>query len=183
MTKCGSEPKIRFWCCSRLRNNKIDAAVNDQVLLRELDDWRNEVREYYDSPTEFASLDPDHDVSMVAYFSMEFGLSESLPIYSGGLGMLAGDHLKTASDLGVPLVAIGLLYQQGYFRQVIGDDGEQLEAYPFNDPGSLPVRPVTDADGQWVRIQLPLPGRTLFLRVWEVKVGRISLFCWTPTMR
>ncbi len=155
---------------------QIDAAAGDQTLLRELESWRAEVLEYYSHEPEFQSLDAERALRMVAYFSMEFGLSESLPIYSGGLGMLAGDHLKTASDLGVPLVAIGLLYQQGYFRQVIADDGQQLEAYPFNDPGSLPVKPVTDMDGHWLRLRLPLPGRRLFLRVWEARVGRIRLF-------
>ncbi len=155
---------------------QIDAAANDDTLLKEMAEWRREVDEYYASQPEFRSLDPSGTLRTVAYFSMEFGLSESLPIYSGGLGMLAGDHLKTASDLGVPLVGIGLLYQQGYFRQVIGDDGEQVEAFPFNDPGSLPVRPVADKDGQWLRVRLPLPGRTLFLRVWKAKVGRVQLF-------
>lgn len=164
-----------FLVLQSAHQDQIDAAANDEPLLRELQDWQNEVGEYYSSEPEFRSLDPDHVLKTVAYFSMEFGLSESLPIYSGGLGMLAGDHLKTASDLGVPLVGIGLLYQQGYFRQVIGDSGEQVEAYPFNDPGSLPVRPVAEPDGQWLRVKLPLPGRSLYLRVWEARVGRVRL--------
>lgn len=155
---------------------QIDAVAQDETLLRELNAWRHDVKDYYSREPEFQSLDQDRAVKMVAYFSMEFGISESLPIYSGGLGMLAGDHLKTSSDLGVPMVGIGLLYQQGYFRQVIADNGEQLEAYPFNDPGSLPIKPVTDADGQWLRVRLPLPGRTLFLRAWEACVGRVRLF-------
>ncbi len=112
----------------------------------------------------------------VAYFSMEFGLSEALPIYSGGLGMLAGDHLKSAGDLRVPLVGVGLLYQQGYFRQVLADDGGQLEALPYNDPGSLPVTPVLDPDGRWPPVRLELPGRTLLLRAWRARVGTVSLY-------
>ncbi len=164
-----------FLVLQSARQEQIDAAAADVTLLRELDEWRNEVDEYYSTEPEFRTLDPNGALKTVAYFSMEFGLSEALPIYSGGLGMLAGDHLKTASDLGVPLVGVGLLYQQGYFRQVIGDNGEQLEAYPFNDPGSLPVRPVAESGGHWLRVPLPLPGRTLYLRIWEARVGRVRL--------
>ncbi len=156
--------------------NQIDAASKDEMLLEALSKWRREVNEYYSTAPEFSSLDPERKLKCVAYFSMEFGLSESLPIYSGGLGMLAGDHLKTASDLGVPLIGIGLLYQQGYFRQEIGEDGWQRETYPYNDPGSLPVLPVADRDGHWLRVRLPFPGRTLYLRVWEARVGRVRLF-------
>jgi starch phosphorylase len=112
----------------------------------------------------------------VAYFSMEFGLGESLPIYSGGLGVLAGDHLKTACDLGVPLVGVGLLYQRGYFRQAVDTHGEQVEFYPYNDPCMLPVVPLRDAQGEWVRITVELPGRPLRLRTWLAQAGRRSLF-------
>lgn len=164
-----------FLVLQSAHQDRIDAAATDATLLRELEEWRSEVDEYYSTEPEFRTLDPGGTLKTVAYFSMEFGLSEALPIYSGGLGMLAGDHLKTASDLGVPLVGIGLLYQQGYFRQVIGDSGEQLEAYPFNDPGSLPVRPVAESGGHWLRVCLPLPGRSLYLRVWEARVGRVRL--------
>ncbi len=111
----------------------------------------------------------------IAYFCMEYGLSESLPLYSGGLGVLAGDYLKTASDLGLPVTAIGLLYQQGYFRQAISTDGEQLEFYPYNDPTMLPVSPLRDDDGQWVRVVLPFPGRHVRLRAWKAQVGRCEL--------
>jgi glycogen phosphorylase len=112
----------------------------------------------------------------IAYFSMEFGLSEALPIYSGGLGILAGDHLKTASDLGVPLIGMGLLYQQGYFHQVLADDGSQIEAFPYNDPLTLPVVPVRKDDGSRLRVKLLLPGRDLYLRVWKAQVGRVDLY-------
>lgn len=111
----------------------------------------------------------------IAYFSMEFGISESLPIYSGGLGVLAGDYLKTACDLDVPIVGIGLLYQQGYFRQALDAHGEQIELYPFNDPTMLPVVPLRDDQGEWVRITIQLPGRLLWLRTWQAQVGRRSL--------
>ena len=111
----------------------------------------------------------------IAYFCMEYGLSESLPLYSGGLGVLAGDYLKSASDLGVPVMAVGLLYQQGYFRQAISSDGEQIEFYPYNDPTMLPVSPLRDENGQWVRVVVPFPGRNLRLRVWKAQVGRCEL--------
>lgn len=111
----------------------------------------------------------------IAYFCMEYGLCESLPLYSGGLGVLAGDYLKAASDLGLPVTAVGLLYQQGYFRQAISSSGEQLEFYPYNDPTMLPVSPLRDDDGQWVRVVMPFPGRHVQLRAWKAQVGRCEL--------
>ena len=112
----------------------------------------------------------------VAYFSMEYGLSEALPIYSGGLGILAGDYLKTASDLGVPVIGVGLLYQQGYFRQALDVRGNQTEFYPYNDPGQLPVMPVHDKSGEWLRLKIEFPGGDLWLRAWEARVGRVKLY-------
>lgn len=111
-----------------------------------------------------------------AYFSMEFGLGEALPLYAGGLGILAGDYLKTASDLGVPVIGIGLLYGEGYFRQVIDGEGWQRESYPFNDPGSMPIRPARSPDGAWLHIALDLPGRRITLRVWQAQAGRVPLY-------
>ncbi len=115
-------------------------------------------------------------LSAAAYFSMEYMLSEALPIYSGGLGNVAGDQLKAANDLGVPVTAVGLLYDQGYFRQEIDRDGSQRALYPYNDPGQLPIRPVRDADGEWVRLAIPFPGSKLWIRTWEVQVGRARLY-------
>lgn len=112
----------------------------------------------------------------VAYFCMEFGLSEALPICSGGLGILAGDHLKTASDLGVPLTGVGLLYQQGYFRQAIDANGAQIESYPVNDPSQLPLVPVRDANGEWLSVEVNFPGRPVQFRAWGARVGRITLY-------
>jgi starch phosphorylase len=112
----------------------------------------------------------------VAYFSMEFGLHEALPLYAGGLGVLAGDYLKTASDLDIPVVGVGILWQQGYFRQVLDAAGRQTELYPFNEPGSLPVQPAVTAGGERLRIPLTFPGRTILLRVWQVTVGRTMLY-------
>ena len=94
----------------------------------------------------------------VAYFSLEFGLGEAIPLYAGGLGVLAGDHLKAASDLGVPLIAIGLLYQEGYFRQTIDATGRQEELYPYNDPVTLPIQPALAPSGEWLTVPVELPG-------------------------
>ncbi len=112
----------------------------------------------------------------IAYFSMEYGLDVSLPIYSGGLGVLSGDHLKSASDLGLPLVGVGLLYQQGYFQQYLNLDGFQQESYPENDWYSMPVRRVYDRDGNEIKVSVALADSTVVARVWEVQVGRISLY-------
>src|SRR5262249_29583481 len=115
-------------------------------------------------------------LSSVAYFSMEFALAESLPIYSGGLGNVAGDQLKAASDLGVPAVGVGLLYQQGYFRQGFTADGHQEALYPYNDPHLFPITPVRNADGDILRLAIPLPGYTVWLRAWAARVGRNTLY-------
>jgi glycogen phosphorylase len=128
------------------------------------------------APTWFQQAYPDSGLTRVAYFSMEYMLSEALPIYAGGLGNVAGDQLKAASDLGVPVVGVGLLYQQGYFRQVIDQDGAQQALYPYNDPGQLPVTPLRKPDGEWLRLQIRMPGHSLWLRAWQVKVGRLRLF-------
>lgn len=112
----------------------------------------------------------------IAYFSMEYGLHESLPIYSGGLGLLAGDHLKAASDLNIPLVGVGLLYKEGYFHQTIDMEGCQIENYPLLDCSQAPVKSLFDEKGDEIRIAVELPGRTLFARVWEVFVGRVKLY-------
>lgn len=127
-------------------------------------------------PTWFSEEYPAPELGLVAYFSMEFGVGEALPLYAGGLGILAGDFLKTASDLGIPLVGIGLLYQEGYFRQMLDRRGWQTEAYPYNDPTSLPIAPAVAPSGGWLRVQLELPGRLLWLRVWRAQIGRCSLY-------
>jgi starch phosphorylase len=115
-------------------------------------------------------------LKQIAYFSMEFGLSEALPIYAGGLGVLAGDHVKSSTDLGVPLVGVGLLYQQGYFRQALDAGGNQREIFPFSDPSEIPVQRVRGRDGAWIRIPLDFPGRTMTLRAWVVNVGNLPLY-------
>ncbi|TWU21439.1 Glycogen phosphorylase [Novipirellula galeiformis] len=134
------------------------------------------VRDSLPRPLQIKTDSIPHPLPMVAYFSMEFMLSDALPIYSGGLGNVAGDQLKAASDLGVPVVALGLLYQQGYFRQAIDNEGQQHALYPYNDPGQLPIRPLRDADGEWLRLRIKLPGYSVWLRAWQVQVGRVKLY-------
>jgi starch phosphorylase len=128
------------------------------------------------SSTWFQTAHPRSPLRVVAYFSMEYMLSEALPIYSGGLGNVAGDQLKTASDLGVPVVAVGLLYQQGYFRQEFDAHGGQLALYPVNEPGQLPITPLRTNSGEWLRIPVTLPGAKVWIRTWEVQVGRARLY-------
>jgi starch phosphorylase len=127
------------------------------------------------APAWFQKIHPQSPLKCVAYFSMEYMLSEALPIYSGGLGNVAGDQLKAASDLGVPVVGVGLLYQQGYFRQVIDKDGAQQALYPYNDPGQLPITPLRQPNGEWLRLEITLPGYSVWLRAWQVQVGRVKL--------
>ncbi len=155
---------------------RLDQLSHDDVFLRQIQQQLERMRETIEKPAWFQRFHRDAPISAIAYFSMEFGLSEALPIYSGGLGILAGDHLKTANDLGVPLYGIGLLYQQGYFRQAVDAYGNQLEFYPYNDPVMLPVMPLLDERGDWLLIKVELPGRILTLKTWEVKIGRIKLF-------
>jgi len=126
--------------------------------------------------TWFQKNHPKSALSCVAYFSMEFMLSEALPIYVGGLGNVAGDQLKSASDLGVPVVAVGLLYQQGYFRQEIDQYGNQQAIFPYNDPGQLPITPLRLPNGDWLRLKIYLAGNPVWLRTWQVQVGNIKLY-------
>ena len=154
---------------------RLKTLAGDADFRKQLNEQVMAHRKNLEQPSWFAETHAVVPLT-VAYFSMEFGLSEALPIYSGGLGILAGDYLKTASDLGVPVVGIGLLYQQGYFRQVIDAGGTQLEFYPYNDPSQLPVLPVRDPQGEWLRMALDFPGRQVRLRVWEAKVGRVKLY-------
>jgi starch phosphorylase len=155
--------------------NRLEDLAADPDFHKVMNDLVNAHRQAAGETTWFQQTYSKSSLS-VAYFSMEFGLSEALPIYSGGLGILAGDYLKTASDLGIPVIGIGLLYQQGYFRQVLDTCGSQIEFYPYNDPNQLPVLPVRDTNDEWFRVVLDFPGRHLWLRVWEAKVGRVKLY-------
>jgi len=154
----------------------IDRALADPVFRKRLDALVQAKTRATDEPAWFQQVHPQAPLTCVAYFSMEFMLSEALPIYSGGLGNVAGDQLKAASDLGVPVVGVGLLYQQGYFRQVIDGNGAQRALYPYNDPGQLPIVPLRGPDGEWLRLEIPMPGSSVWIRAWEVKVGRVKLY-------
>jgi len=154
---------------------RLEELSHDAPFIKMVQEHVRDHQDALKGPTWFQRTHPQARLT-VAYFSMEFGLSEALPIYSGGLGILAGDHLKTSSDLGFPLVGIGLLYQQGYFRQSLDARGVQMEFYPYNDPGQLPILPVRDLEGEWLRIEIQLPGRSLRLRVWEAQVCRTTLY-------
>ncbi len=154
---------------------RLEALARDRNFLKELEAQLEERKKDLAQATWFSETYGLDRLGTIAYFSMEFGLSEALPLYSGGLGILAGDYLKTASDLGIPLVGIGILYQQGYFRQALDAQGNQLEFFPYNDPAMLPIMPLRDSNGDWLRINVSLPGRDLVLRTWEVQVGRVRL--------
>jgi starch phosphorylase len=155
---------------------KLKSLERDAEFGQRLRDLVSRRRQDLETQTWFAREHGESSLGCVAYFSMEFGLAEALPIYSGGLGNVAGDQLKAASDLGLPLVAVGLLYQQGYFRQIIDPDGSQRALYPHNDPGQLPITPVRDEDGEWFRLSVILPGQELWLRIWQARIGRLKLY-------
>ncbi|HTZ84059.1 MAG TPA: alpha-glucan family phosphorylase [Candidatus Acidoferrales bacterium] len=166
-------PWVLLQTVSQEKLQRVTADPSFQTLLADLHQEKTVAEE---SQAWFQKTHPRSGVSTIAYFSMEFMLSEALPIYSGGLGNVAGDQLKAASNLGVPVTGVGLLYQQGYFRQEIDAQGHQQALYPFNDPGQLPIRPVRETNGEWLRLVLPLPGFNLWIRVWQVQVGRAKLY-------
>lgn len=155
---------------------KLEKTLNDPKFKEELNQLSENYQQYLDSPTWFQKNHSKSSLTCVAYFSMEFMLSEALPIYSGGLGNVAGDQLKAASDLGVPVIGISLLYQQGYFRQVIDKNGQQEALYPYNEPRQLPITPLRRSNGEWLRIEVVLPGYSLWLRTWQVNCGRVKLY-------
>lgn len=156
-------------------SERLEALAGDVSFRRELDAVRAARDAHLAAPPCLDTGGASRE-RPIAYFCMEFAVGEAIPLYAGGLGVLAGDHLKTASDLGVPLVAVGLLYQEGYFRQVIDAAGRQQELYPYNDPMSLPVQPARTVGGDWLTIPIELPGRRVHLRVWRADVGRVPLY-------
>jgi starch phosphorylase len=156
--------------------DQLQRVLADPAFRKTIDDLQGARRQAAETPAWFQQRHPNAPLTCVAYFSMEFMLSEALPIYSGGLGNVAGDQLKAASDLGVPVVGIGLLYQRGYFRQMIDKNGAQQALYPYNDPGQLPITPVRQPNGEWLRLEIALPGFSVWLRAWQVQVGRARLY-------
>ena len=156
--------------------DRLERLMSDPDVRKELQELVKAKRRAAQRATWFQQAHAKSPLTSVAYFSMEFMLSEALPIYSGGLGNVAGDQLKAASDLGVPVVAVGLLFQQGYFRQLIDRNGAQRALFPYNDPGQLPITPLRKANGEWLRLEISLPGYSLWLRTWQVEVGRVKLY-------
>jgi starch phosphorylase len=159
-----------------ISQDRLKALSGDPGFQALLANLREKKQAFDQSQTWFQRTHPRPAISRVAYFSMEFMLSEALPIYSGGLGNVAGDQLKTASSLGVPVTGVSLLYQQGYFRQEIDGQGQQLALYPFNDPGQLPITPLREANGEWLRLSLDFPGGKLWIRTWQARIGRARLY-------
>jgi len=156
--------------------DQLQRVLADPAFRKKVDDLVQAGHQAAESSAWFQQNHSQAPLSCVAYFSMEFMLSEALPIYSGGLGNVAGDQLKAASDLGVPVVGVGLLYQQGYFRQVIDRTGAQQALFPYNDPGQLPITPLREPNGEWLRLEVKLPGYSLWLRAWQVQIGRVNLY-------
>ena len=157
-------------------NNQFQSVMDNPAFRSKIDTLVKNKKNADNAPAWFQQNYPKSSLTCVAYFSMEFMLSEALPIYSGGLGNVAGDQLKTASDLGIPVIGIGLLYQQGYFRQEIDRNGMQQALYPYNDPGQLPITPLRQPNGEWLRLEIALPGYSVWLRAWQVQVGRVKLY-------
>jgi starch phosphorylase len=155
---------------------RLDELQKDEGFLAHMERVEESFDGYVNGSTWFQENYGTESGCRVAYFSAEFGIHESVPVYSGGLGVLAGDHLKSASDLGIPLVGVGLMYREGYFRQYLNVDGWQQERYPENDFFNLPLIPELGPDGKPVLVSVPFPGRTVYLRVWRIQVGRIPLY-------
>ncbi len=159
-----------------ISQKRLKDLSEDESFLAHLDRVYDRFRRYMSNGGWFHSSNEWPEEAKIAYFCAEFGLDHTIPIYSGGLGILSGDSLKSVSDLGLPLVAVGLLYRQGFFRQYLNADGWQQEYYPENDFFNLPISPVTKHDGTPLKIQVALPGRDLYAQVWKLQVGRIPLY-------
>ncbi len=171
---CNKNP-IKF--LKSVSQNKLEEAAENTEFLKEYDSYVKNYDDYMNSKnTWFSKNFPNNKNDLIAYFSAEYGLDETIPIYSGGLGILSGDHLKSASDLGLPFVAVGLLYKHGYFNQKINSNGEQHTEYNTIDLENMPILPVKDATGADLIIHIKLPKRRIFLKVWQINVGRIKLY-------
>jgi starch phosphorylase len=168
---------VRF--LSEVQPERLEAAANEADYLQRYETVLSNFDAYMHPATHetwFSRTYPELSDRVIAYFSAEFGLHESLPIYSGGLGILSGDHCKEASDLGLPFVGVGFLYPQGYFRQGITREGVQEAAYDKLHFSEAPAIPACDANGNEIMITVELPGRHIHAKVWKVQVGRIPLY-------
>ena len=160
-----------------ISQERLEAMSKDLGFLKEYDKVVANFDGYMNSKnTWFAKKYPEEKNDLIAYFSAEYGIDETMPIYSGGLGILSGDHLKSASDLGIPLVAVGLLYKNGYFNQKINGYGDQETEYKNIDLYDLPITPVKDNKGEDLTIYVKFPKRRIYLKVWQVNVGRVTLY-------
>ena len=156
---------------------RLQEVAEDEGFLAQMERASRQLDDYLKERTWYRKhRDKGEKTECYAYFCAEYGLTDCLPIYSGGLGVLAGDHLKSASDLGLPLVAVGLLYQEGYFAQYLNADGWQQERYPINDFYNMPLHLERNADGSELRIEVDYPGRTVYARIWRVQVGTVPLY-------
>ena len=172
--KVGKNP-VKF--LKLVSQEKLEAAVSNSSILKQYDKMVEDFEGYMNSKnTWFSRKYPNNTNNLIAYFSAEYGLDETIPIYSGGLGILSGDHLKSASDLGLPFVAVGLLYKNGYFHQRIDAYGNQQSVYKDIELTNMPINPVKDKKGEDLKILLKLPGKNLYLKVWNIKVGRVTLY-------
>ena len=161
----------------RVSQERIERASNDDKFVKEYNKVVKNFDDYMTSKdTWFNKKYPDNKNDLIAYFSAEYGLDETIPIYSGGLGILSGDHLKSASDLGIPLVGVGLLYKNGYFNQKIEGYGIQVSEYHDIDLENLPINPVKNEKGEDLIIYVKFPKRRLYLKVWEINIGRVKLY-------
>lgn len=171
---CEKNP-VKF--LKRVSQDRLEAVVENTDFLREYDRLAKEFDDYITSKnTWFSNKYPENKKDLIAYFSAEYGLDQTIPIYSGGLGILSGDHLKSASDLGIPLVAVGLLYKNGYFHQKINENGEQETEYNNIELSNLPINPVKDENGEELKIYVKFEKRKVYLKVWQINVGRIKLY-------
>jgi starch phosphorylase len=155
---------------------RFEELAKDEGFLAHMDRVEGALNNYLAAPTWFQDTYPTEKNVRIAYFSAEFGIHDSIPVYSGGLGVLAGDHLKSASDLGIPLCGVSLMYREGYFRQYLNIDGWQQERYPENDFFNLPLIPETKPDGTPLLVGVQLPGREVYARIWRIQVGRVPLY-------
>lgn len=159
-----------------IEQEKLEQLSQNDSFVDHVERSKNQIDEYMQAETWFQKEYNNKNNTRIAYFSAEYGITECVEIYSGGLGILAGDHLKSASDLGIPLVGVGLLYQEGYFRQYLNIDGWQQELYPKNDFYNMPIKPVTTPDGTPLKIGIDFPEREVKVQVWVAQVGRIPLY-------